>query len=49
MNEMIIQTLTKSLRILWENAPTEDKIIILEKLKEEIDKKLSELYGNNGG
>lgn len=49
MIEPIIQSLTKSLGILWENAPTKDKIIILEKLKEDIDKKLTQLYGNNGG
>jgi hypothetical protein len=45
----MIQTIMKSIKILLEKTPTKEKIILLEKLKEEIDKELETLYGSNGG
>jgi hypothetical protein len=39
----------KSIRVLYENYSKVNKIMLLEQLREQIDKELESLYGNNGG
>ena len=45
----MIDIIMKSIKVLYENYSKENKIMVLEQLREQIDKELESLYGNNGG
>ena len=45
----MIDIIMKSIRVLYENYSKVNKIMLLEQLREQIDKELESLYGNNGG